>query len=249
MKISAIILTRNEENNIGLCLDCLAWVDEKVVVDANSSDKTQVLTEERGGKFIEHSFRNFASQRNFAMSLSQSDWILFVDADERVTAELAEEIKSVTKLPLAAYAIPRHNYFFGKRLRNSGSKEDAPVRLFPRGSGVWKQPVHEFYETTLPVKKMNAHLIHHTTRDLPHYMEKLNRYVPLEVETMLTQRRRIGWFDIVLRPPAKFLYLYFIRFGILDGWVGLQYAALSSYYDFKKYSLFLKQTQQGDVKR
>lgn len=249
MKTAAIVLTKNESKNIGACLDALTFADEKIVVDAGSDDNTKELAMRSGVQFYTYPFSDFASQRNYAMSLTASDWILFIDADERVTAELAEEIKSATKLPLAAYAIPRHNYFFGKRLRNSGSKDDAPVRLFPRGSGVWKQPVHEFYETTLPVKKMNSHLIHHTTRDLQHYMEKLNRYVPLEVETMLTQGRRIGWFDLVLRPPAKFLYLYFICCGILDGWVGLQYAALSSYYDFKKYSLFLRQNRQGGIKR
>lgn len=243
MTISAIVLTKNEERNIGLCLDGLAWADEIIVVDAGSTDRTRMLAEERGARFVGSVFTNFSSQRNFAMTLAQTDWILFVDADERVSSELAREIKLVAEAAPAAYAVPRHNYFFGRRLRHSGSAEDAPVRLFPRGCGIWKQPVHEYFETSLPVKKLKENLMHHTTRDLPHYMDKVSRYVPLEVETMVMKGRRAGWSDVVLRPPAKFFYLYFVRGGVCDGWAGFQYAILSSYYDFKKYSLFMHQVK------
>ncbi len=247
MSITAIVLTKNEEARIEECLKSLKWADELIVLDSDSRDQTKQIATQVGAKVFEKKFVDFSDQRNHAMSQASGQWILFIDADERVSSELAIEIQSVIESELTAYAIPRHNYFFGKRLRYSGSAEDAPVRLFPRGSGVWKQPVHEYFETSLPIKKLKENLVHHTTRDLPQYMEKVGRYVPLEVETMVMNGRRAGWSDVVLRPPAKFFYLYFVRGGVCDGWTGFQYAILSSYYDFKKYSLFVRQirSQKG----
>jgi len=240
MKIAAIVLTKNESKNIGACLDTLAFADEKIVVDAGSDDNTKELALRPGVQFYTHPFSDFASQRNYAMSLTTAELILFIDADERVSDRLAAEIRLETSGAPRAFAIPRHNYFFGKRLKYSGSREDAPVRLFPKDSGVWKQPVHESFETSLPVKQLKEPLIHHTTRDLAHYLEKVKCYVPLEVETMRQQGRSAGWWDIVLRPPAKFFYLYLVKLGFLDGVTGLQFSFLSAYYDYKKYSLFCR---------
>ena len=138
----------------------------------------------------------------------------------------------------AAYQIPRENYFFGKRLRFSGGQQDAPFRLFPRGSGKWVQPVHEYFSTDLPVLRLKSHLEHHSTRDLAHYLEKMRCYIPLEVETMKKLKRKVFFWDPYLRSVAKFVYLYFFKLGFLDGITGVQFAALSAYYDFKKWSLY-----------
>lgn len=238
MNISAIILTYNESAHIEACLACLKFAHEIIVVDSGSIDNTTEIATQCGALVFTHSFENFSAQRNFAMSKAKGDWVLFIDADERVSDALSKEIQSVILQGDCAYAIPRHNYFFGRRLRYSGSMEDAPIRLFPKNSGEWKQPVHEYFETSLPVMKLKEPLIHHTTRDLAHYLEKVHRYVPLEVETMKERGRKVTWLDVVIRPPAKFIYLYFLKLGILDGWVGIQFAALSAYYDFKKYFLF-----------
>jgi len=240
MSVSVIIITLNEEANIGPCAATLGFASEIVVVDAGSSDRTAELAAAAGARVLVHAFTDFADQRNFAMQSAKTEWILFIDADERVSDHLAAEILSEISGTPRAFAIPRHSYFFGKRLRYSGAREDAPVRLFPRDSGIWKQPVHEYFETQLPLAKLKEPLIHHTTRDLAHYLEKVKCYVPLEVETMRGRGRSAGWWDIVLRPPAKFIYLYLYKLGFLDGFVGLKFALLSSYYDYKKYLLFCR---------
>ncbi len=244
MSLTAIVLTKNEAGNINTCLDTLLFADERIVVDAGSQDQTIQLAQSKASSVYFHEFVNFADQRNYSLVLAKMDWVLFIDADERVSLDLAREIQSATEFEPAAYAIPRHNYFFGKRLRYSGSAEDAPVRLFPKNSGVWKQPVHEYFETPLPIRKLKEPLIHHTTRDLAHYMEKVERYVPLEVETMLENGRSAYGWDLIIRPFAKFLYLYLCKLGVLDGVAGLQYAVLSAYYDFRKYRAFLKSKKE-----
>jgi glycosyltransferase involved in cell wall biosynthesis len=243
MKLSAVVLTRNEERNIEACLKGLAWADEMLVVDSGSTDHTAALAEKCGAQVLTHPFADFASQRNFAMSQAKGDWIFFIDADERVTPALAAEIKAALKdlTPVYVYAVPRHNYFFGKRLRFGDAREDAPVRFFPKQYVSWTQPVHEMIVTDLPVRKLKSPLLHPSTRDLAHYKQKVRDYVPLELETMKAKGVRPSLWKAIFLPPAKFSQLYFFRLGILDGIAGFQYAILSSYYTFRKHWLYWKQ--------
>ncbi len=250
MTLSAIVLTKNEERNIEGCLSSLSWADEMLVVDSGSTDLTAALAEKHGARVVTHPFTNFSSQRNFAMSQAQGDWVLFIDADERVTPELAEEIKktlrdsmpSLNPSPVGrgqgegyVYAIPRHNYFFGKRIRFGDAREDAPVRLFPKQHVTWTQPVHEMIVTDLPVRKLKSPLLHSSTRDLAHYQQKVRGYVPLELETMKAKGVRPSLLKAIFLPPAKFFQLYFLKDGVWDGVAGFQYAILSSYYTFEKH--------------
>jgi glycosyltransferase involved in cell wall biosynthesis len=268
MSLSAIVLTRNEERNIDKCLSSVAFADEILVVDSGSTDRTVSLAEKHGARVVMHPFTDFAAQRNFAMSQAKGDWILFIDADERVTPELEGEIKAVissypvipeifnrgssTGFPLKAcgndkneelfvYAIPRHNYFFGRRLRFSDARDDAPIRLFP-GSGVqWTQPVHEKIVTNFPTRHLESPLLHYSTRDLAHYKQKIRDYIPLELETMRSKGIRPCLARALLLPPAKFFQLYLFKLGILDGIAGFQYAILSAGYTFRKYWLYWRQ--------
>jgi len=251
MMLSAIVLTRNEERHIEECLASLAWADEVLVVDSGSTDQTVVLAEKSGARAVTHPFTDFASQRNFAMSQAKGDWVFFIDADERVTPDLAEEIKAVIlshnsdqddEKPLkAVYGIPRHNFFFGKRLRLGDSREDAPIRFFPRQGVSWSQPVHERIVTGLPVRKLNQPLLHYSTRDLAHYQQKALEYIPLELQTMRKKGVKPALWKSFVLPPAKFIQLYFFKFGVLDGIAGFQYAILSTYYTFRKHWLYWKQ--------
>ncbi len=249
MKLSAIVLTFNEERNIPDCLAALSWADERLVVDSGSTDGTLELAKINGARVVQHRFTDFASQRNFAMRQATGDWVFFVDADERVTPALAEEIRSVIRTDApdpsagvgkAAYAIPRDNCFFGKRLRFGDARGDAPTRLFPREDVIWTQPVHEKVETSLPVRKLKHSMLHFSTRDLAHYKEKLREYLPLELETMVLKGVKPGWKSFLFRPPAKFFSLYFFKLGILDGVAGFQYAILSSYYTAVKHWRLIK---------
>ena len=249
MKLSAIVLTRNEERNIKDCLESLSWADEMLVVDSGSTDRTVTLAEKHGARVVIHPLTDFASQRNFAISQAKGDWVLFIDADERVTHALAEEIKAVLKgsdpLTPSVYAIPRHNYFFGKRLRFSDSREDAPIRLFPRQHATWAQPVHETIVSDLPVRKLKSPFQHYSTRDLAHYQQKVSDYVPLELRTLREKGVKPALWKCFCMPSAKFFMLYFLKLGILDGIPGLQYAILSSYfYSFQKYWLYWKDAKE-----
>lgn len=238
MTLSAIVLTKNEEANIADCLAALRWADELLVVDSGSSDRTCVIARQLGARVVERPMRDFADQRNFSMAQAKGDWVLFIDADERVTPELMIEIKAITQgepTDLAVYAIPRRTYFFGRELRFGDSRGDAPVRLFPKGYVRWDQPVHEIVRTDLPCRRLKHTLSHYSTRDLAHYMQKVREYVPLEHATMREKGIQTSFLKLILMPPAKFLHLFFWKLGVLDGVAGLQYAILSSYYSFLKH--------------
>lgn len=268
MTLSAIVLTHNEERNIEDCLAGLSWVDEILVVDSESADLTISLAKKHGARTISHPFTDFASQRNFAMAQAAGDWVLFIDADERITPELAKEIKHVilnpangeespsgslgpcpqddSKKKLCVYAIPRKTFFFGRPLRFSDARRDAPVRLFPKAKARWIQPVHEKIETSLPQRELKNLLLHDSTRDLAQYRKKVLSYIPLELETMRGKGLKPCLIDILWRPCAKFLFLYFWKLGILDGIAGFQYAILSAYYyTFQKYRLYWKERKRG----
>ena len=240
MSVSVAVIALNEGKNIEACLESVRWADEIVVVDSGSTDATVEKARRFTGKIDRVPFRDFASQKNEALARATKEWVFFLDADERVPEDLAAEIRRVVSGPAErAYAVGRVTYFWGKRLRFSGTQEDFPVRLFPRTEACFEQPVHERVVTGLPLTRLKSRLLHFTTRDWPHYRSKLDQYIPLEIETMKQKGRRPCVADLVLRPPAVFVSLYLLRLGLLDGLAGLKYAVLSSYYCFLKYRRFL----------
>jgi len=248
MKLSAIVIALNEQENIDECLACLRWADEILVIDGGSQDATIEKAKQAGARVVSKPFIDFADQRNFAINAASNPWVLFVDADERISNALAAEIQTVIRQEdQAVYRIPRVNFFFGRQMRYSGTQNDFQTRLFPKIGVKWDQPVHEMLVTDLPRKELKNVMLHYSTRDIAHYQQKVACYVPLEVETMKLKGRKAFLPDIVLRPAAKFIYLYLVRFGFLDGLTGLRFAALSSYYDFKKYSLFQRLARTGSA--
>ena len=240
MMFSAIVLTKNEEQNLAECLSSISFADEMLVVDSGSTYRTVALAEKHGARVVTHLFTDFASQRNLAMSQAKGDWVLFIDADERVTPELAEEIGKAISGPSCVYAIPFHTYFFGKRLRFGDAFKDVHVRLFPKTLAHWEQPVHEKIVTDLPCRELRNPVLHYTTRDLKHYMTKVERYIPKELDVMKEKGLKPDTFKMFVRPPARFLQLYFLKLGILDGIAGFQYAILSAYYSFEKHWRYWK---------
>ena len=240
MSITAALITKNEERNIEECLETVRWADEIVMVDCGSTDRTMEKAKPFGAKVYEVPFRDFASQKNAALERATGEWVFFVDADERVPKELAEEILEICRssAPPKIYGVNRLTYFFGNRLRFSAAQDDYPFRLFPRTRAHFEQPVHERVITELPEGRLKNRLIHYSTRDLAQYQSKLDQYVPLELEVLRRKGKRRMSVDWLLRPVAKFLYLYVWRLGILDGFAGFQYAWLSAYYTFIKYWRF-----------
>ena len=242
MKLSAIVITLNEEKNIGSCLASLSLADELLVIDSGSTDATVSIARSSGAKVFVHAFSDFASQRNFALEQATGDWILFVDADETVTPELTEEIRSLLDQnpKPCLYKLPRHTYFLGHLLRFGDSRNDAPIRLFPRNHVAWTQPVHETVSSDLPCGSLKNVLLHYSTRDWNHYQEKIRLYIPLELVTMRKKEIQASLANILMRPAARFFSVYFLNLGVLDGFAGLQYATLSAYYTFLKHWLYLK---------
>ena len=237
--LSAVLITLNEENNIAACLDSIRWADEIVVVDSGSTDQTRSIARGRGARVYEIPFRDFASQKNSAIEQAKGDWILLLDADERITDALSEEIRTVIERGTnTVYAIARATFFFGRPLRFSGAQHDAPIRLFPRGRARLSQPVHEEIVTELPVRRLENAMLHYSTADKRHYQEKLDRYLPLEMEVLKMRRQAVRPWDRWLRPLGKFISLYFLHLGFLDGLTGLQYAVFSSYYVHLKYKRY-----------
>ena len=241
MTVTAALITKNEEENIESCLESIRWADEIVMIDSGSTDRTVEKAKLMSVRIYEISFRDFASQKNAALERATGEWVFFIDADERVPRELADEITDIIKCTNGncAYRVKRSTYFFGKRLRFSATQGDAPIRLFPRSEGRFHQPVHEEVVTNLPIRQLKNPLIHFGTKDLSEYEAKVRQYVPLEVQILRQKGKGTNILDLVLRPPARFCYLFFWRLGFLDGWTGLQFAALSGYYCFMKYWNFI----------
>ena len=240
--LSVCLITKNEEANIRECLESVRFADEIVIVDSGSSDRTLEIAKEFTSKISFHPFKHFAEQKNKALSLAQGDWIFLIDADERISAELAGEIHKMTEgLPDSVYRVRRGTYFLEKPLRFSGTQKDAPIRLFPKGSAFYDQPVHEQIVTSLPVRTLKNKLLHMTTRTFAQYAEKLDLYTTLEVKTMKENRRSVTWVSQWLAPCVKFFYLYLLKGGILDGLTGFRFAYLSAYYHWVKCKKFRSQ--------
>jgi glycosyltransferase involved in cell wall biosynthesis len=236
-KISAVVITKNEESNILQCLDSIRWADEVIVVDAGSLDRTVEYVKRYTSKVHTVPFLNFQDQKNKAISYATGEWILIIDADERVSEALALKIQEIVRTrPLdSVYALKRITFHFGRRFRFSGTQSDYPVRLFPRGKGTYIQPVHEKLVTDLPVIRIEQPLMHPSSPDLKRYFEKFHHYLRLENEWLLTHKRVVHWWDVIFRPIWRFGYLYLWQGGFLDLYPGLQYCVLSAYYDYLKY--------------
>lgn len=241
MTLSIVIITLNEQALIAECIRSASFADEVIVLDGGSCDATAETARQNGATVYHHSFDDFASQKNRAIAKAKGDWIFVLDADERIPDELREEIqKIVVENPEGAFKVGRATYFFKRLLRFSGTQNDFPVRLWPAGCARFEQPVHEKIVTSLPVKRLKHKLIHLGTRDLNHYLKKVDCYIRYEIQILKNRSKQPVLADLILRPPARFFYLYFRQAGLLDGWTGFQFAALSAYYEWIRQKTFLK---------
>ena len=225
LSLSVVIITLNEEANLGRTLQSVAWADEIVVVDSGSTDRTREIAESFHAKFYTEAWRGFAAQKNFAISKVSSDWILSLDADEEVEPALAEEIRTVLAAnPSAAgFWIPRKNFFLGRWIRHGGFYPDPKLRLFRRGAGQFEdRTVHEDLCLNGSTAKLKGHLLHHAYPTLDSYLDHMNRYSSLGAQMATTQGPRgFSFVDIVIRPRLTFFYNYILRGGFLDGREGL----------------------------
>lgn len=233
-RVSVTVITWNEEERLRRCLESVTWADEIVVVDAGSEDKTAQIARSFTDHVVVRAWDGFAPQKNFALERATGDWILSLDADEEVSPELADEIRRVIAAPTAdGYAVPRRNIFWGKWVRHGLLYPDWQVRLFRRGRGRFvARQVHESVEIDGAVARLAGALVHRSYRDVADFLTRTNRYTTLAADEWVRAGRRVRATDLVLRPFGRFLSMYVVHGGWLDGWRGFLLAVLYAYYVF-----------------
>lgn len=238
MPLSVTIITRNAASQIEGCLASVAFADEVVVVDSGSTDDTVQLAARRGARVIRKEWLGFGPQKQFAVDSASHDWVLCLDADERVSDALRESIIAELKAPRGrVYAMPRCNRFLGRWLRHGEGYPDWSVRLFHRGHARWgNEPVHEKVTTAEPVVRLRADLLHDSAETLEKYLEKQNRYTSLQAEVLRSAGRRASVLQLVFSPSLRFLKFYLVRLGFLDGVPGLVHIAIGCMNTFNKYA-------------
>ena len=235
MRLSAIVLTLDAEQDLPACLEGLGFADEILVVDAGSTDRTREIATAAGARVLQHPMERFDEQRNWAQDQAGGDWLLFVDADERVPPELAGEIRgAIQEEGPAAYALRRRNHFLGKRIRHCGWNRDRVVRLLRRGCARWEGRVHERPRLTGSVGELRSPLDHHPYPDLSAYWDKLERYARLKALEDRERGRRAGAARITLHPMAVFLRMYVLRGGWMEGKHGLVLCLMSAFSSFTR---------------
>jgi glycosyltransferase involved in cell wall biosynthesis len=233
LRLSVVVITLNEEERLRACLESVAWADEIVVVDAESHDKTVQIAREFTERVVVRPWPGFTAQKNFALALARGDWILSLDADEEVSPELREEAARLLADPMAAdgYSIPRKNIFWGRWVRHGGLYPDWQVRLFRRGRGQFvEKDVHESVRVEGPVGRLGGALLHRSYRDVSDFLARADRYSTLAADEWVRSGRPARARDLVLKPLGRFLGMYLVRLGCLDGWRGLLLATLYAYY-------------------
>lgn len=236
IRLAVLILTYNEEENIKDCLQSASFADEIIVVDSYSTDGTLKVVEKFDVTIIQHEMENFAAQRNFAMEKTEAEWIFFLDADERVTPEAAEEITKIVKEnKRAAWCIKRMNILFGKQMRFGGHRPDYVTRLFPRRAVRWDGLVHERVICDLSVKRLHGVLHHYTYTDWYRYFAKMNQYSTLMAKRQYGEGKRSSILKIVLHPFFAFFRFYILQLGFLEGKFGFIFASFHMFYTMAKY--------------
>jgi (heptosyl)LPS beta-1,4-glucosyltransferase len=221
----------NEERHIADCLASVRSADEVIVLDSGSTDRTRELATASGARVEVRPMTNFAEQRNFANSLAKSDWILHLDADERATPELLEEIRSATASSeqFNGYRVPTLNIIFGAPLRHGGWYPSYHVRLQRRGKVNWGRDVHELAEVSGGLGTLKQPIVHNSHPDVAGFVEKLNRYTTMEASRDTRSSSALAW-RAALEPGPYFVYKYVVQRGFLDGWRGLTIGLLLAFY-------------------
>jgi glycosyltransferase involved in cell wall biosynthesis len=230
LNLSVVIITLNEEANLGRTLASVAWADEVIVVDSGSTDRTREIADSHGAKFLVEPWKGFAAQKNSALAQASGDWVLSLDADEEVESALADEIRRAigTNPPQQGFYVPRKNFFLGRWMRHGGFYPDHKLRLFRRAAGRFEERlVHEDAHIHGATGVLKGHLLHRAYPTLASYLEHMNSYSSLGAQMNVAQmsaanaRRSFSVVDIVLRPQLTFFYNYLLRGGFLDGREGL----------------------------
>jgi (heptosyl)LPS beta-1,4-glucosyltransferase len=233
VQLAVVILTKNEARHMGDCLAMLDFADRVVVSDSYSTDGTVEIAQRAGAEVLQRPFDNFASQRNAALEAVDTEWVFFVDADERIPPELAAEVRRViVEQPKVGWWVPRHNYIAGQRVRFGGFYPDYQLRLLRRGHARYDpaRPVHEVVMLDGPAGHLENVMIHYNYDTWAQFHAKQRRYARLEGQA-LRQRGIKPWPHKFIRYPWREFWRRYVKLqGYRDGWLGLKLAVLLGYY-------------------
>jgi glycosyltransferase involved in cell wall biosynthesis len=240
MKISAVIITFNEEDRLPDALASLQGVaDEIVVVDSYSTDRTPEIARSARARVWQNRFEDYGRQKNFAMDKAAHEWILNLDADERVSPELKRTIGDLKEKgapgEASAFAIRRKTFYLGRWIRHSGWYPDRKIRLFKKSAATWHGRIHERLLVSGPVARLEGDILHFTYRDIGDHVGRLNRYASFQAEEIVRQNKRLLLPRLLILPPVTFLRHYLWKLGLLDGFPGLVIALVQSWATALKY--------------
>ena len=233
MPLTATVITLNEFANLRAALESVSWADEIIVVDSESTDDTAAIAREFTDKVIVRPWSGYTAQKNFAAEQASHDWILSLDADERISPPLADEIRAIVSQPSAAagYRMPRVTFHLGRWIRSTDWYPDYQLRLYDRRRARWAgRYVHESVTADGPVVDLKGEIHHYAYRDLAHHFQTMDRYTTLAARQMFEDGRRAGLLDLAMHPPAAFLRNYVLRGGFRDGIPGLIVSAMNARY-------------------
>lgn len=250
-KVSVTIITLNEETNIRDCFESVRWADEILVSDSGSSDRTVDICKDYGARVFHDEWLGFGRQKNLIAGRAKNDWVLNVDADERITDDLKAEIEQVLyQGNCDGYYIPRKNFFGNKWIKYCGWYPDYNLRLYKKEKGQFNErAVHEAVEIKGSVGYLKNPLEHYTYKDISDYLKRMDRYSMLAAEEMFTNGRSAGYLDLFLRPCFTFLKMFFLQKGFMDGYTGLVLSGLYSSYTFSKYARLWEMSKRQFLKR
>ncbi|HXG53404.1 MAG TPA: glycosyltransferase family 2 protein [candidate division Zixibacteria bacterium] len=255
--VSAIVVCFNEEDNIAECLESVRWCDEIVVVDSFSTDRTVEICRRYTDKVIQRPWSGYRNQKAFAHSQATGEWVLMIDADERVSPELKSEIQEALRHGadgVAAFSVPRLVFYLGRWWRRGGWYPDYDVRLFRRARARWEgRDPHEKIVVDGRVKRLKNPLFHFTYRDMSDHVETINRFTSVAARELAAEGTRWRLTDALFRPAFRFFRFYVLKRGFLEGFAGFYVALTAAVYVFLKYAklweLELEEKSKGDRNR
>lgn len=239
MKISATIITFNEERNVARVIESLRCCDEILVLDSGSNDRTVEIATKLGARVVECSWHGYAAQKNMAAKLATYDWVLSLDADESLSEALEAEIWQIKKNgpKFDGYTVPRLAQYLGRWILHSGWYPDRKVRLFNKHKARWVGDfVHESVKLEGSVGHLSANVLHFTCDSLSEHLRSMDRYTTLAAQEMVSRGETAGLARLMFDPPWTFLRTYILKAGFLDGPEGLAIAYMAALYNFLKYA-------------
>jgi glycosyltransferase involved in cell wall biosynthesis len=259
VKISVCIIAFNEENKIAEAIESASWADEILVVDSESTDRTRAIAESLGARVLTKKWTGFARQKQYAADCATHDWIFSLDADERLSPKLKNEILKLKGSPENAladgYRIPRLSFYMNRPIRHGGWYPDWQLRFFNRRRGKWKDVlIHESIEMnqTAKIEKLNGDILHHTVENAAHHHRMIGtRYAPLAAEQMFARGKKTSAFKVAAAGSTTFLQNYILKGGFLDGFAGFCIACFAAHHAFLKHLLLWElqnKSQKSEVR-